>query len=991
MMAFRGSAHLAIVTILSIGILLFGSTAQADPVAVELPPQPLASALREFARQTGIQVAIPAALTDGKMSVAVKGSFEPVDVLNRLLKGSGLVAYPVNRNTYGIRAETSGDVTIAAPQAETAPPTEPDQSLQEIVVTGSMIKRADAETAEAVTVVKMDTLKDLGVTTVEQALALVTANNSTVTTAASVANLNGGASVASLRGLGATETLVLLDGQRLANTVYLGSGVDLNTIPFAAIDHIEVLREGASSLYGSDAIAGVINFITKKDYNGGEVNVNYSHPEHAGGSSDDVDLAYGIGDLKSDGYNFMITGTYTQQKELTAIQRPFSSTGYNPELGLANFNGPYGPWPASYSDANGSLWQTGYPTCAGNPHLVATAGSCQYLYSAALDLIPKSTSGSGVVAFTKTLPGNNSLSIQYFYSRFDLDLWSGPTEYSFAMSPSSPYYPTAANSTCVGTCSTATPDLSSVTAGWTDPNNNRYFGNINTEQRALVTFAGENGGWDYSTSFDWSQNKGVQQARGGYSNYAIIAPGNVLSNFINPFGAQSAAGQALINSAYTDGNLEIGTLTLYSLNGHASHALGDLFDAGHPAQFAVGFDYRDEEIKNTPTALATTLYTATYFPPETVIGSRVSEAGYFELNVPVSKQADFTVSDRQDRYSDFGTTNNGKISFRYQPFSILTFRGAASTGFRAPTLVEEYQPNTFGAVLGNMVGPGCASGDYTVIFSRLNCISEGQSLTGGNRNLQPETSQNFDLGFIVEPIPGLGITLDYYRINLRNKIGAVPASAIYANPTAFASSYVLNAAGTLTPSSLANIQCPTTAAATCGYIIQTNSNTGATTTDGFDLSANYLFDSDFGKFRVGLEGTFVTDFKLQQYEGGPVLNLVGQFNGGQQPVIRWQHLLTLDWTYQNFGAGLSEHFTEHYTDYAPDAAGNLLTVGNYSIVNGYVSFKPIPPLKLLVGINNLFDTNPPFSNQQQNWQAGYNPIFSSPLGRTFYGRVTYKF
>jgi iron complex outermembrane receptor protein len=99
----------------------------------------------------------------------------------------------------------------------------------------------------------------------------------------------------------------------------------------------------------------------------------------------------------------------------------------------------------------------------------------------------------------------------------------------------------------------------------------------------------------------------------------------------------------------------------------------------------------------------------------------------------------------------------------------------------------------------------------------------------------------------------------------------------------------------------------------------------------------------------------------------------------------------LDWTYANWGAGVNNHFLEHYTDYAPDAAGNLLTVGNYSIWNGYVSFKPVPPVKLLVGINNLLDTNPPFSNQEQNWQAGYNPIFSSPLGRTFYGRITFNF
>ena len=887
---------------------------------------------------------------------------------------------------------TGGAVPVLAQTAPAQTADEATPELQEIVVTGSMIKRVNAETAEAVTIVKMDSLKDLGVTTVEQALNLITSNNATVTTASNVATFNGGASVAALRGMGPTKTLVLLDGQRLANNVTLGSGVDLNTIPFAAIDHIEVLREGASSLYGSDAIAGVINFITKKDYDGGEVNVNYSHPEHPGGSSDNADLTYGIGNLASDGYNFMITGNFTQQKELTASQRPFASTGYNAALGLANFNGPYGPWPGSYSDANGSLWQIGYPNCAGNPHLAATGGSCQYLYSAAVDLIPQSSSESGLISFTKALPGNNTLSVQYFYSRFDLTLWSGPQEYAFGMSPTSPYYPTAANSTCVGTCTTTTPALGGpIGVGWTDPNNNRYFGNINTEQRALVTFAGANGGWDYSTAFDWSENKGVQQVRGGEANYAEIAPGGTLSNLINPFGPQSAAGQGLINSAYTNGNLEVGTLTLYDLNGHASHPLGDLFDAGRPAQFAVGFDYRDEEINNTPTPLATTLYTATYFPPIVVTGSRVSEAAYVELNVPVTSQAEFTVSDRQDRYSDFGTTNNAKVSFAYQPFSILKFRGAASTGFRAPTLVEEYAPNTFGALFGNMVGPGCASGNYTTVFSKLNCISQGLSLNGGNANLKPETSQNFDLGFILEPIHNLDLTVDYYRINLRNEIQTLPGATIYGNPTTFADLYVLNNAGTLTPASLSNVQCPTPKAATCGYIITTFENTGSITTDGFDLSASYVMDSDVGKFRVGMEGTFVTGYRLSEYPGGPQLSLAGQFNQGNQPVIRYQHELTLDWAYQNFGAGLSNHFTEHYHDYLPDAADNIITVGNFSIWNGYVSFKPIPALKLLAGINNLLDTNPPFSNQEQNWQAGYNPIFSSPLGRTFYGRITFDF
>jgi iron complex outermembrane receptor protein len=265
------------------------------------------------------------------------------------------------------------------------------------------------------------------------------------------------------------------------------------------------------------------------------------------------------------------------------------------------------------------------------------------------------------------------------------------------------------------------------------------------------------------------------------------------------------------------------------------------------------------------------------------------------------------------------------------------------------------------------------------------------SLTGGNPNLKPETSQNFDIGVVVQPLNNLDVTLDYYRINLKNQIQALPGSTIYANPTTFSDLYVLNNAGTLTPAPYSNIDCPTPKAATCGYIIQTDQNTGSVVTDGLDLSANYVLDTDFGKFRVNLEGTFVTGYRLEEYPGGPQLNLVGQFNQGNQPVIRYQQELMIDWAMAQWGAGVNNHFLEHYTDYLPDAAGNLLTVGNYSIWNGYVSYKPIPALKLLVGINNLADTNPPFSNQTQNWQSGYNPIFSSPLGRTFYGRITFNF
>ena len=133
--------------------------------------------------------------------------------------------------------------------------------------------------------------------------------------------------------MGRGRTLVLLDGQRLSPNAFDGQGVDLSGIPFSAIDSVQVLREGASALYGSDAIAGVVNFITKKNYQGGQIQVNFDHPQQAGGGSGQADFTFGHGDLANDGYNVMITASYSKQQELQATQRAFSASGLQSRWG----------------------------------------------------------------------------------------------------------------------------------------------------------------------------------------------------------------------------------------------------------------------------------------------------------------------------------------------------------------------------------------------------------------------------------------------------------------------------------------------------------------------------------------------------------------------------------------------------------------------------------------------------------------------------------
>ena len=888
--------------------------------------------------------------------------------------------------------------------AQTAPTAPAGPELQEIVVTGSMIKRVNAETAEAITILKVDALKDQGITTVEQAMNTLTASNPSINVASAVGTFSGGGTYANLRGLGNGRTLVLLDGQRLSPNAFTGLGVDLSGIPFSAIDSIEVLHEGASSLYGSDAIAGVINFKTKKNYQGGQVQVNFDHPQEAGGGSGEADFTFGHGDLANDGYNFLVTASYSKQQELQATQRGFSAYGFNPAGGVSATNYP-GSWPGNVLDKNGNLWQSGYPACAGNPQLTTYYGDCSYRYSAATDLIPESHTISGMAEFTKALPANNQLQIQYFWTQSQLTGYSGPMFYDFQMNPASPYFPTASQLTCnrgAANCSGA-PDLTDpIDAIWTDPDNSRFGGNVNTEQRVLVTFSGSNAGWDYATDFNYSKNTNDNRNVSGYPNEAVLAPGGVLSPLINPFGPQSAAGQALINSSYINGVYQVGQDTRWSVDGNASHPLGDAFNAGIPATLALGFTVNGERFTSATTPYNDLVSAATGLSDSSVEGSRQVQAAFVELDVPITKALDIDISDREDRYSDFGTTNNAKLSVRYQPLDILTIRGTASTGFRAPTLFNLYSPAFLAASSSGTMGQGnpfCAPGKYTAEWTQSTCQAQGIGLYGGNPHLTPETSQNFDLGIIVQPIQDMGITLDYYRILLKNTIGAVPSNAIYGDPTTF-SSYIVPAtsgtyAGTLPPTIAEASNCNPYTQPTCGYINLQNSNTGRITTDGLDLSVQYLQQTPIGTFREDLEGTAVTQFQQQQYNGGPLLNLVGNLQiQSLNPAFRWQHNVRVDWTSPDkmWGGGLSDRFYSGYIDEFADGNGNLRHVGSYSLVDGYVSVKPTEPLTVLFGIKNLFNTSPPFTNaSQNNFASGYNALIADPLLRNFYINLKYKF
>ena len=347
---------------------------------------------------------------------------------------------------------------------------------------------------------------------------------------------------------------------------------------------------------------------------------------------------------------------------------------------------------------------------------------------------------------------------------------------------------------------------------------------------------------------------------------------------------------------------------------------GRCFNAGTPATVALGASVGGERFESATTPYNDLTSAATGLTDSAIAKSRQTQALFLEVDIPIASNLDLDVSDREDRYSDFGRTNNAKLSVRYQPASFLTLRGTASTGFRAPTLNDLYVPNVMAASTSGSMGRGTHSTTRQLgTWTAATCNTQGLGLTGGKSKLTPETSQNFDLGVIVSPITDMGITLDTIEFFSRTPLVSVPASAIYGDPTAFASYIVLNQSGGLTPSIQEATFCHPYTQPTCGYILLINQNTGRITTSGIDLSVQYTQHTAIGKFREDLEGTAVTQFREQEYNGGPLRNLVGWYNHSP-PAYRWQHNLRVDWTSPEgmWGGGLSNRFYSTYIDQFPD-------------------------------------------------------------------------
>jgi iron complex outermembrane receptor protein len=872
-----------------------------------------------------------------------------------------------------------------------------DAPIQRVEITGSAIKRIDAETAVPVTVLRMDDLKKEGITTIEQVMSNLSVSQSSQGTSQTVGSGTGGASFADMRGIGANKTLILLNGRRLANNAFDSSAPDLNMIPFAALERVEVLRDGASSLYGSDAVGGVINFITKKDYRGGTVTLGADSSQHGGGSSNNANIGFGFGDLSEDGYNVFAMVDHQAQKALTGTDRDYNKR-YAGGLSASTS-------PANYFQGDISGNQAA-PNCTNGTFLIPDGnGGCLMTTSAFVDYIPKTERTTGLIKGTLNLNANHQLALELLSTESKVETTIAPVPYGGLyinrLRPDgtlNPYFPGNGSTPGVaGLSPTFMDSVGSQTAGvqpgfvrarWRDlPHGPRQDENINKQKRAVLSLEGNVAGWDYKTALTWNENK-VKQNLSGYSDGGIITAG-VLNGVINVFGDQDAAGTALLDSAALAGNIMNAKGTNKGADVQISREVGDWFKTGNQAGLAIGAQYEHQQFRSAAnTAFAERVIASTGIDPNTLSeGKRNVSAFYSELNLPVLKNLDVTAAVRYDKYSDFGHTTNPKFSFTFKPVNTVLFRGSYSKGFRAPSLYDINAQNTYTNSANTLNDPiNCPGG--TPIPGKTagaNCRQQFQVLNGGNAELQPERSKTGTLGIVWEGVPNLTLSADYWNIRLTQQISTLQDFDVLRDPVKFASAYHRNPQGDLATD---GSQCPNPI--TCGYIDLRNQNLGDVNTNGVDLAANYrLRTAGYGNFNFAMNSTWVHKYEFQNFIGDQLNNKLGTFNG-DGVIFRWQNTMNLSWSKDKFGAGLTARYKSGYLDQENEEVENH-RVASYTTVDGYGSWQAIKGLTLTVGVRNMFDRDPPLSYQSGTFQAGYDPRYADPMGRTFYARGTYNF
>jgi iron complex outermembrane receptor protein len=807
-------------------------------------------------------------------------------------------------------------------------PDKATEGLQEIVVTGSRISRTDAETPAPIQIITELELKESGYTTVSEVLRNLTANGQGTLSNAFPGAFAGGATGVSLRGLNTSATLVLIDGHRMAPYALSDDGqrafVDISSIPFDAVEQIQVLKDGASAAYGSDAMAGVVNVILKKKYVGTSISGEAGTTTEGGGTTEHATLMHGMGDLNADGYNAYINLEYRHQGYITGAQRQGdglwsslnqTSVGGDNQIpgviqpGLRPIPAPYGtvyitPLSGSFSDPANSYFY-GSPIQPNSAYkgtctfATLNASGCPYL-SPHAEIQPETKNYNALASFKKTLGGDwildvkaslfKSESEQYPPSAAANGLRIFPTIFNPIVATSAYTLPSLVGTTIpaitvpqgypgnpfAGPAKIRGVDLDAPPIHTTF-NSNSY--------RLVADASGTVLGWTLDGSIGWSQVEIKQADYGAVNTPELFA---LLNNTTNPYlitGGNSAAYRNLVypGARATD------TSSLMYGEFNATHSLATL--PGGDLGFSVGAQYVTRKL-NSP---APDLYAQGILSGNNayVLGTQTDTAAFAEIVAPVLTVLELDAQARFDHFNISGNATTPTVGFKYKPIKQFALRGTYGQGFRAPNPAENGlagQGYSAGTLSDPVLCPGggTAKGD---VISQCNYAAVYQN--SSNTALKPEKSKSETVGIIFEPFAAWSTTLDFYQVKIDNQIVAgAPDVAGTVRGAPVVDTCSDGAGGTYT--------C-TTPVGEAIYTPVKYVNANSTKVNGWEVTTKYKFDlGSAGSLTADVDMSHTTSYQFTV--GGVTYQLAGTHGpaviGGDtgNPKTRIQANFT--WDYQ---------------------------------------------------------------------------------------------
>ncbi len=975
----------------------------------------------EFAEQADLTLLVPHELVQTVSANALIGTYTLQEGIDLLLAGTGLSPTFSNEvvlsiSTGGASAgegetmETSKQGGLVAVLAgilaggvEAQEPISTDEAeeneaiLEQIIVTGSRIR--GAQNASPIVTISREEIDMAGFATVEEVVenlpqnfgagatldARTDATNRQQIVGGEVGDFAGGTSV-NLRGLGADSTLVLLNGRRLSPSGNSASFINIASIPVTAIERIEVMTDGASAIYGSDAIGGVINFILRDSYDGAETRLRYG--SDTGGDTTNVQLGQTFGTSWSSG-NVLLTYEYRDSDPLASADRPFTASDDLSPFGGTDRRRPGGnpgnivAFGQTFAIPPG---QDGTALTAAD--FVGLANTRNFFNSRENQDVMGSQEQHSAFLHLKQTVGSVELFSAARYSNNEQATRLGRSVVTLPVFASNPWFvdPTGIGLPLVVVEYTVTDDFGpSISVG-----------EIESAGATVGTRFEFSDDWGAELAFNWSEEEGQLAISNRFDFSALFAAVNSPDPNLafNPFGDGSNTSPAVIESLVNRDKERFNTDKNRLLSANLD-VNGNAFKlAGGVVKVAAGIDFREESLdivsfivgtgEARPTSLERDIlavYAEVLMP---LVGNANRRTGLQRLEVSLAA--------RHEDYSDFGSSTDPKLGFVWSPTESLMLRGTIGTSFRAPSLTDlNEESQSWGYIPEGFFGVT----PFGVLLKQ-----------GRNRDLQAQEATTWTTGFEWTPksVEGLSMSATYFNVDFTGRIEAPAsgtnvfaafsdsrfASVLMLDPSseqiaAFVNAPNYNSDGIVAGGPFPAADILSGALPVGGIFDNRLTNLAQSVITGAELQFSYAFATAVGSFSLGFNGSYMFDFERRLLESDPLFDEVDTL--GRPVDFRGRGNLT--WNRDHWSVAGYVNYTDGYTDSVSSPARTVDSWTTVDLTIGYntgsnASF--LSDIRLALTTQNLFDEDPPFVDTIGG--VGYDATNASPLGRFFALQVT---